>query len=90
MDNKCTIEFDEFEFFANDFLTRHVFLRCDRLGDPYPVTKSSTIHKALLYISPSTWHQRLSHPGEDVLRYLVSRSYISCNEDKSSHIWHAC
>ncbi|GKE60317.1 ribonuclease H-like domain-containing protein, partial [Tanacetum coccineum] len=41
-------------------------------------------------VSPSTWHQRLRHPGEDVLRSLVSRQFISCTKEKSSNICHAC
>ncbi|GKC52947.1 ribonuclease H-like domain-containing protein, partial [Tanacetum coccineum] len=45
---------------------------------------------ALLSVSPSTWHQRLGHPGEDVLRSLKSRQYISYNKEKSSHLCHAC
>ncbi|GJX50039.1 retrovirus-related pol polyprotein from transposon TNT 1-94 [Tanacetum coccineum] len=45
---------------------------------------------ALLYVSPSTWHQRLGHPGEDVLRSLKSCQYISYNKEKSSHLFHAC
>ncbi|GJX69124.1 hypothetical protein Tco_0304851 [Tanacetum coccineum] len=41
---------------------------------------------ALLSVSPSTWHQRLGHPGEDVLRSLKSRQYISYNKEKSLHL----
>nr|GFA45245.1 ribonuclease H-like domain-containing protein [Tanacetum cinerariifolium] len=37
-DNKCTIEFDEFDFSVKDFLTRQILLRCDSTGDLYPVT----------------------------------------------------
>ncbi|GKD23284.1 hypothetical protein Tco_1224987 [Tanacetum coccineum] len=58
-DNKCTIEFDEFGFSVKDFLTRHILIRCDSLGDLYPVTKSYPIPSAFLSISPTTWHQRL-------------------------------
>ncbi|GKA09271.1 ribonuclease H-like domain-containing protein [Tanacetum coccineum] len=89
-DNNCTIEFDAFGFSVRDFLTRHILLRCDSSGDLYPVTPPSPIPKALLSVSPTTWHQRLGHPGEDVLRSLVSRQFISCNKEKSSHICHAC
>ncbi|GKA94117.1 ribonuclease H-like domain-containing protein, partial [Tanacetum coccineum] len=89
-DNKYTIEFDEFRFPVKDFLTRHILLRYDSSGDLYPVTKSYPIPSAFLSISPTTWHQRLGHPGAEVLRYLISRNFISCNKEKSSHICHAC
>ncbi|GKA08909.1 ribonuclease H-like domain-containing protein [Tanacetum coccineum] len=89
-DNNCTIEFDAFGFSVKDFLTRHILLRCDSSGDLYPVTKPSTTPTAFLSTSASTWHQRLRHPGDEVLRSLVSRQFISCNKEKSSHICHAC
>ncbi|GJX55252.1 ribonuclease H-like domain-containing protein [Tanacetum coccineum] len=89
-DNNCTIEFDDFGFSVKDFLTRHIHLRCDSSGDLYLVTKPSFIPIALLSTSSSTWHQRLGHPGEEVLRFLVSRQFISCNKEKSSHLCHAC
>ncbi|GKC09208.1 putative reverse transcriptase domain-containing protein [Tanacetum coccineum] len=89
-DNNCTVEFDAFGFSVKDFLTRHILLRCDSSGDLYPVTSPSPTPHALLSVSPSTWHQRLGHPGEDVLRSLKSRQYISYNKEKSSHLCHAC
>ncbi|GJW84887.1 ribonuclease H-like domain-containing protein [Tanacetum coccineum] len=89
-DNNCTAEFDAFGFLVKDFLTRHILLRCDSSGDLYPVTSPSPTPHALLCVSPSTWHQRLGHPGEDVLRSLKSRQYISYNKEKSSHLCHAC
>ncbi|GJR64496.1 ribonuclease H-like domain-containing protein [Tanacetum coccineum] len=89
-DNNCTIEFDAFGFSVKDFLTRHILLRCDSSGDLYPVTKLSTLPAALVSTSSTTWHQRLGHPGDDVLRSLSSRHFISCNKVKSTHICHAC
>ncbi|GJY27178.1 ribonuclease H-like domain-containing protein [Tanacetum coccineum] len=85
-DNNCTVEFDAFCF----SVTRHILLRCDSSGDLYPVTSPSSTPYALLSVSPSTWYQRLGHPGEDVLRSLMSRQFISCNKEKSSHFCHAC
>ncbi|GJT90003.1 ribonuclease H-like domain-containing protein [Tanacetum coccineum] len=58
---------------VKDFLTRHILLRCDSLGDLYPVTSSSPTPHALLSMSSSMWHQHLGHPSEDVLRSLMSR-----------------
>ncbi|GJR83783.1 ribonuclease H-like domain-containing protein [Tanacetum coccineum] len=89
-DNNCTVEFDAFDFSVNDFLTCHILLRCNSSGDLYSVRPPSPTHHALLSVSPSTWHQRLGHPGEDVLRSLMSRQFISCNKEKSSHLCHAC
>ncbi|GJX77839.1 hybrid signal transduction histidine kinase M [Tanacetum coccineum] len=59
-------------------------------SDLYPVTKSSNLHVAFVSISSSTWHQRLGYPGDEVLRSLTSRHFISCNKEKSSHVCHAC
>nr|GEV79238.1 feruloyl CoA ortho-hydroxylase 1-like [Tanacetum cinerariifolium] len=72
-----------------DFITRWVLLRCDSMGDLYPVTKPSTITHAFL-ISQYTWHQRLGHPGSEVLRRLVSSDSISCNKEKLPVLCHAC
>ncbi|GJZ65583.1 hypothetical protein Tco_0622279 [Tanacetum coccineum] len=54
-DNNCTIEFDAFGFSVKDFLTRQVLLRCDSIGDLYPVTTPSPIPHAFL-VSQHTWH----------------------------------
>ncbi|GJY69936.1 ribonuclease H-like domain-containing protein, partial [Tanacetum coccineum] len=89
-DNNCTIEFDAFGFSVKDFFTRHILLRCDSPGDLYPVTQPSSLPSALMSLSSSTWHQRLGHPGNEVLRSLVSRNFISCNKDTSHHICHTC
>ncbi|GKB41580.1 ribonuclease H-like domain-containing protein [Tanacetum coccineum] len=89
-DNNCTIEFDAFSFSVKDYLTRHILIRCDSSSDLYPVTKPLTSPIAFLSTSASTWHQRLGHPGDQVLRSLVSSHFISCNKEKSSHICHAC
>ncbi|GJW70240.1 ribonuclease H-like domain-containing protein [Tanacetum coccineum] len=88
--NAFVIEFDAFGFSVKDFLTRHILLRCDSSGDLYPVTQPSITPQAFLSVSPTTWHQRLGHPGEDVLRSLISRQFISCNKETSPHICHAC
>nr|GEU37748.1 hypothetical protein [Tanacetum cinerariifolium] len=41
-------------------------------GDLYPITQPSPIPHALLSVSPSTWHQCLRHPGEEMLRSCFS------------------
>nr|GEU65818.1 ribonuclease H-like domain-containing protein [Tanacetum cinerariifolium] len=89
-DNNCTIEFDAFGFSVKDFLTCHILLRCNSSGDLYPVTQPSFLPSTLMSLSSSTWHQRLSHSGDEVLHSLVSRNFISCNKEKSHHVCHAC
>ncbi|GJX87534.1 ribonuclease H-like domain-containing protein [Tanacetum coccineum] len=89
-DNNCAVEFDAFGLSVKDVLTRHILVRCDSSIDIYPVASPSSTPHALLSVSLSTWHQCLRHPGEDVLRSLMSRQFISCNKEKSSHLYHAC
>ncbi|GJY89227.1 ribonuclease H-like domain-containing protein [Tanacetum coccineum] len=87
-ENKCTIEFDEFGFSVKDFWTRQILLRCDSTGDLYPVTSPS--YPQAFLVGQQTWHQRLGHPGSEVLRSLVSNNLISCNKTQSSVLCHAC
>ncbi|GJW29306.1 ribonuclease H-like domain-containing protein [Tanacetum coccineum] len=62
----------------------------DAKGDLYPVTKSSSSPAAFVSTSSTTWHQRLGHPGDEVLHSLTSRHFISCNKENSTHVCHAC
>nr|GEU91966.1 ribonuclease H-like domain-containing protein [Tanacetum cinerariifolium] len=87
-ENNCTIEFDVFGFSVKDFMTRRVLLRCDSTGDLYPVTAPSLILHVFL-VSQHTWHQRLGHPGREVLRHLVSNNFISSNKEKPHVLCHA-
>nr|GEX14681.1 ribonuclease H-like domain-containing protein [Tanacetum cinerariifolium]GEY62264.1 ribonuclease H-like domain-containing protein [Tanacetum cinerariifolium] len=80
-DNYCTVEFDAFSFSVKDFLTRRVLLRYDSTGYLYPVINPSTVPHAFL-TSQYTWHQRLGHPGSEVLRRVLSSNSISCNKEK--------
>ncbi|GJX89479.1 ribonuclease H-like domain-containing protein [Tanacetum coccineum] len=88
-DNNCTIEFDAFGFSVKDYTTRQVLLQCDSTGDLYPVTSPSQVPQVFL-VSQHTWHQRLGHPGSEVLRHLVSSNLISCNKEKPLVLCHAC
>ncbi|GJW01530.1 ribonuclease H-like domain-containing protein [Tanacetum coccineum] len=87
-DNNCMIEFDAFGFSVKDFMSRRVLLRCDSTRDLYPVTHPSPIPSAFL-VSRHTWHQRLGHPGGDVLRRFISNNVISCNNEKPLILCHA-
>ncbi|GJR17611.1 hybrid signal transduction histidine kinase M [Tanacetum coccineum] len=62
----------------------------DTKGDLYPVTKPSTLPVTFVSTSPTTWHQRLGHPGDEVLHSLNSRHLIFYNKEKSTHVCHAC
>ncbi|GJW70419.1 ribonuclease H-like domain-containing protein [Tanacetum coccineum] len=59
-----------FSVAVHDYQTRRLLLRCDSTGDLYPVTQqpSTTSTFALITLSPTTWHRRLGHPSDDVLR----------------------
>nr|GFA82537.1 ribonuclease H-like domain-containing protein [Tanacetum cinerariifolium] len=49
-------------------------------GDLYPVTKPSTLPAAFVSTSSTTWHQRLGHSRDEVLRSLSSHQFNSCNK----------
>ncbi|GKB13636.1 ribonuclease H-like domain-containing protein [Tanacetum coccineum] len=87
-DNNYTVVFDAFGFSVKDFMTRQVLLRCDSTSDLYPVTKPSTIPHAFL-TSEYMWHQRLGHPGSEVLRRILSNNSISYKE-KPPVLCHTC
>nr|GEY37567.1 ribonuclease H-like domain-containing protein [Tanacetum cinerariifolium] len=50
---------------------------------------SSTIPHAFL-TSQYTWHQRLGHPGSEVLCRVLSSNSLSCNKEKPLVLYHAC
>nr|GEU32955.1 ribonuclease H-like domain-containing protein [Tanacetum cinerariifolium] len=79
-------------FSVKDYQTRRLLLRCDSIGDLYPVTQqpSSSTTFALLSSSPTTGQKHLGNPSEDVLRRLESSRFISCNKTKLSALYHAC
>ncbi|GKA93489.1 ribonuclease H-like domain-containing protein [Tanacetum coccineum] len=70
-------------------MTRRVLLRCDSTGDLYSVTAPYPIPHVFL-VSQHTLHQRLGHPGGEVLRRLVSFNFISYNKEKPPVLCHAC
>ncbi|GJY48354.1 ribonuclease H-like domain-containing protein [Tanacetum coccineum] len=41
-------------------------------------------------VSQHMWHQRLGHPGSDVLCRLISNNIILCNKEKPPVLCHAC
>ncbi|GJU47311.1 ribonuclease H-like domain-containing protein [Tanacetum coccineum] len=84
-------------FSVKDYQTGRLLFRCDSTGDLYPVTEqpSSQAPVVLLSFSSTTWHRRLGHPGDDVLRrkhaklsfYNSESSVDSVFEIIHSDIW---
>ncbi|GKC06844.1 ribonuclease H-like domain-containing protein [Tanacetum coccineum] len=70
-------------------MTRRVLLQYDSKRDLYPVIAPSPIPHAFL-VSQHTWHQRLGHPGGEVLCRLVSSNFILYNKEKPPVLCHAC
>ncbi|GJU36599.1 ribonuclease H-like domain-containing protein [Tanacetum coccineum] len=91
-DNDVSVEFDAYGFSVNDYQTGRLLLRCDSTGDFYPVTHQPLFQTpvVLLSFSSTTWHRRLVHPGEDVLRRLKSSNLISFYKSKLYALCHAC
>nr|GEW15293.1 ribonuclease H-like domain-containing protein [Tanacetum cinerariifolium] len=91
-DNDFSVEFDAYGFSIKDYQTGRLLLRCDSTGDLNPVTQqpSSQTPVVLLSFSSTTWHRRLGHPGDDVLRRLEPRNLISCRKSKLHALCHAC
>lgn len=90
-DNCVTVEFDPFVFFVKDFQTRRRIMKCDSQGDLYPLTTTKNNQAtALTTISPSLWHDRVGHPGAQVLDALRHNKNIACNRISSSSICRSC
>nr|GEW26651.1 ribonuclease H-like domain-containing protein [Tanacetum cinerariifolium] len=91
-DNDVSVEIDAYGFSVKDYHTGWILLRCDSTGDLYPVTQqpSSQNPIVLLSFSSTTWHRRLGHPRDDVLRGLESRNLISCHKPKLPALCHEC
>nr|GFA73175.1 ribonuclease H-like domain-containing protein [Tanacetum cinerariifolium] len=91
-DNDVSVEFDAYGFSVKDYQTQKLLLRCDSMGYLYPVTQQPSFQTpfTLLSFSSTTWHRRLGHLGEDVLRHLESSNLISCNNSKFPTLCHTC
>ncbi|GJV98201.1 hypothetical protein Tco_1553453 [Tanacetum coccineum] len=81
-DNDVSVECDAYGFSVKDYQTDRLLLHCHSTGDLYSVNSQPPIHPmfALISLSSTTWHRRLDHPGDDVLRRLESNRLISCNK----------
>ncbi|GKA66081.1 ribonuclease H-like domain-containing protein [Tanacetum coccineum] len=88
-DNKCFIDFDPYGFIIRDYHTRQTLLRCDSTGDLYPLHIAASAF-ALLTNNHYLWHQRLGHPGDNVIQTLSSRGLVSYNKQNTQHLCRAC
>lgn len=87
-DNNCSMEFDPLGCSVKDLPSRTEIVRCNSFGPLYPLSlPASSFHVAT---SSSLWHQRLGHPGHEVLSKLAHSSVISCNKSASDTLCHAC
>lgn len=93
-DNICSVEFDPYDFYVKDLLTKNILIRSDNDGDPClllpSLFKSSSPSFAFLSISPSVWHQPLGHTNNATLRLLISSHSVSCNKDRLIQCYNAC
>jgi hypothetical protein len=97
-DNNCSMEFDPFGLSVKDLSSRNTILRCNSSGSLYTISlptaraPPATTHYGLAAVTTpaSLWHQRLGHPGPDVLAKLSSIVVVSCNKPKHVLICHAC
>ncbi|KAJ9565690.1 hypothetical protein OSB04_001656 [Centaurea solstitialis] len=80
-DNLISIEFDPFGFLVKDLKTKAPILRCNSSGDLYPLTTPlhslSSPTSTFAAITQDRWHQRLGHPGQNLLHSLKSSSCIN-------------
>lgn len=94
IDNNVTIEFDPFGFSVKDIQTGMPLMRCDSTGDLYPLTTTtrnqSTSPATFAALSPTLWHNRLGHPGSNVLSFLSKNKFIECKQISSSSICQSC
>jgi hypothetical protein len=96
-DNQVSIEFDPFGFSVKDFQTGMPLMRCESQGDLYPITNHHNTNKTkhpstFAALSSVIWHNRLGHPGEQILSSLRKNKFIECNTLSSLHsnFCHSC
>src|ERR1044072_8432174 len=81
-DNNISVSFDPFGFSVSDFQTGIPLMRCDSVGDLYPVTFPSSF----VGLTSRLWHRRLGHPGASILQSLSKNNFISCTPSTSSAV----
>ncbi|XP_071705153.1 uncharacterized protein [Rutidosis leptorrhynchoides] len=80
IDNNISLEFDPFGFTVKDFSKGTPLMRCNSTGDLYPLHPSKLqqlqSHSAFTVLSSDLRHQRLGHPGSNVISSLRNKNYI--------------
>lgn len=77
---------DSFGFLVNDFPTVTPLMRCNILGDLYPVTTSYLFDD----LTNSLWRGRLGHSNYSALQFLHSNKVISYKPLNYMTIWASC
>ncbi|XP_071700227.1 uncharacterized protein [Rutidosis leptorrhynchoides] len=94
IDNNISMEFDPFGFTVKNFPQGTLVLKCDSTSDLYPLTTSVLHHlckpSTFAALSSDIWHHRLGHSGDEVLRSLSNKKFISCNKQTLNSICQAC
>ncbi|CAJ2630904.1 unnamed protein product [Trifolium pratense] len=71
-----------------DFQTGMMLMRCNNLGDLYPITtrQQTTASPPSTYaaLSNELWHNRLGHPGAPVLSSLHRNNFLICNKFRNN------
>jgi hypothetical protein len=86
------VEFDPFGLSVKDLSMQNVITKCNSSTPLYTLflpSHPTTISPMARVASASTWHQRLGHPGVDVLSKLSNNSSIHCSR-RTHDIFHAC
>ncbi|MFS7970018.1 putative RNA-directed DNA polymerase [Helianthus anomalus] len=90
-DNHVSIEFDPFGFSLKDLTTGRLLSRHNSTGNLYPITPPTLPPQACFLASTTLpWHDRLGHPGTQVLDVLSRRFGFSCTHNKVSNLCHSC
>ena len=91
-DSSDSVEFDPFGFSVKDLQTGRILTRCNSVGHLYPIfsAPSSSSSSAFAALSSEVWHNRLGHPGDQVLSFLRSNNLIQCNNNTTLSICHGC
>ncbi|KAI5351985.1 hypothetical protein L3X38_004876 [Prunus dulcis] len=93
-DNNCLIAFDKFGFSIQDRINKQILLtgKSDRglycLPSSLALQHKNTEAKACLgqLVKSSSWHARLGHPSNTVVKHMLNKSHISVCDDSQSFI----
>ena len=90
-DNQVSVEFDPFGFSLKDLKTKRTLSRHNSTGTLYTFTPPQLPPQATFIASHNLpWHDRLGHPGAQVLDILNRNLNFQCNMDKSQTLCNSC